>query len=288
MCASTSTIGFPKGYFVDNKDELGQLPVCHASDIRLVRVKETLRNRDLNPTLFVIDDEENILQAARAGVELLGVFISSNAHPPAGFLDNPVLSGADIACVAHTDVRDIFGSERLSRVFALARWHDRPQLTDILDRPGDIIVLDGVRLVGNIGAIIRNACAFRAAGVVVVDSGLSDLVDRRLIRASRGTVFSIPVVFAEPEEAVAQARAKDIPLAVLDGGAEHAITEIGGLAPRVGLVLGSEKTGPSLIMHEAATSRYRIDISSAIESLNVSVAAAIAMYERARSALQRF
>ncbi|AKK04771.1 rRNA methylase [Corynebacterium mustelae] len=267
---------------MEKNDDLNHVPVCNTSDIRLVRVKETLRNRNLNPTLFVIDDEENIIQAARAGVELLGVFISSTARVSSEFFQEKSLANVDINQVEASDVREIFGSERLSRVFALAKWHDRPNLTSVFDRPGDIVVLDGVRLMGNIGAIVRNACAFGAAGVVLIESDIPDLVDRRLIRSSRGTVFSIPVVVANRAEIIEHARKNDIPFVVLDGGSEKDISEISRQDSQIAIVLGSEKTGPSAVMKDVATTSYRISINPAIESLNVSVAAAIALHERRR------
>src|SRR5699024_3645568 len=120
----------------------------------------------------------------------------------------------------------LFGDRKCSRVFALARAPRRPKLRDLNGTKGDIIILDGVRIDGNIGAITRTACALDAAGVVLIDSGLRTTLDRRLIRASRGLVFAPPVILATRAECIEFIGQERITLATLSADAVDPLRSI--------------------------------------------------------------
>lgn len=143
-----------------------------------------------------------------------------------------------------------------------------------------ILILDGVRLTGNIGALTRTAAAFDAAGIVLVNSGLISVYDRRLIRASRGLVFSLPVVTASRHDVPAFLVESDATLVALSVQAVDPVAGLANLPGRVAVLLGSERTGASPQLEAAATHRFSVPINAAVESLNVSVAGALALYER--------
>ncbi|MCK6067267.1 MULTISPECIES: TrmH family RNA methyltransferase [Microbacterium] len=244
------------------------------------RVRDILRSSAVRRRTFVIDDEENILEAVRSGVRLdsvYGTVDQQSRHAPlaaAGLTDAPFHLLADDVVAA------LFGTDRRSRLFALARTPPPAVLADVIARPGDIVVLDGVRLMGNVGAVIRSARAFDAAGVVLLDSGVPTVVDRRLVRSSRGTVFAMPVVLADAGELQRCLDRADIPVASLSARAPAPLSEAGLVDRRLALLMGSERRGASARMEEGAALRFHVPVSPAVESLNVSVAAAIALYER--------
>jgi TrmH family RNA methyltransferase len=242
------------------------------------RVSDVLRSRATRPKVFVIDDQENIEQAVASGVELDSVYVTASA---ADLL--PTLAGLAPAASAHIVddgvAGNLFGEHRHARVFAIARTPRMPTLRELGRTAGDIVVLDGVRLVGNIGAITRTACALSAAGVVVVDSGLRSVLDRRLIRASRGLVFATHVVLAGRSECADFVRAEQLTAVSLEADAVEPLASIRVVDERLALILGGERTGVSSELAALTTHRYAIPMNAKVESLNVSVAAGIALYE---------
>ena len=243
------------------------------------RLRDVLRQGNRSSNLFVIDDEENVLQAVRAGVRLDSLYLSEGSRA------DDARAAADTAEVpTHTLVdtvsRDLFGGEKRSRVFALARAPRQATLNDLRERPGDIVVLDGVRLAGNIGAIIRTSCALGAAGVVLIDSGMSSILDRRLIRSSRGLLFAVPVIMSAASELQRFLRAEQIPLVTLATDGTERLEQVGRIHERVALLMGSEREGASVRMDGTARYKLAIPMTPEVESLNVSVAAALALWER--------
>lgn len=102
-----------------------------------------------------------------------------------------------------------------------------------------------MKIVGNIGAIVRTSFALGAAGIVLVDSDLTTIADRRLIRASRGYVFSLPIVLASRADAIAHFRRTGVPLIAFDTEGDLAVSDLRDADEQLALVLGSEKTGTS-------------------------------------------
>lgn len=245
---------------------------------RLRRIADVLRSRSRRPTMFVIDDEENIAQAIRCGIELESLYVTESTigegSPSLAHLgDVPVYIVTDAAA------RGLFGKERRTRFFALAHAPKPPAFRDLSGAEGDVIVLDGVRLVGNIGAITRTACALGAAGVVLIGSGLFSTLDRRLVRASRGLVFATPVVIASHAQCEAFLKEEGLAVVTLSADAAEPLSRVRTLPGRVAIVLGSERAGVSAEFETVTTKRYAIPMTEDAESLNVSVAAAIALYE---------
>jgi TrmH family RNA methyltransferase len=246
----------------------------------LRRVAEVMRSSGPHPRSLIVDDEENIIQAIAAGVEIDALYATLGAVLPEGLQCHA--TPVPRYLVGATVMKDLFKAEKRSRVFALARAPEPATLPDVAGRGGDVIVLDGVRLAGNIGAIVRSACAFDAAGVILIASGLRNVFDRRLIRASRGLAFSIPIIPASYHELAGFLRAEGIPLASLDADADLPLSAISGSSKRIALLMGSERTGASPDLERLADWRCSVPMSQRVESLNVSVAAGIAVYERRR------
>jgi tRNA G18 (ribose-2'-O)-methylase SpoU len=107
-----------------------------------------------------------------------------------------------------------------------------------------------------------------------------DIYDRRIIRASRGYIFSLPVVTATTEEFIHFCRAKALPILAMTVQAETLVQEAAAISKPLAIVFGNEKDGNSAMLLNAATLRVQIPIHSRVESLNVSTAAGIALYNR--------
>ena len=137
---------------------------------------------------------------------------------------------------------------------------------------GDLsLYLHGVGDPGNVGTVIRSAHAL-ADGPVVLGPGCADPFSPKAVRASMGSVFARPPARAAFDELAGSTVA-------LDGSAERAIGEIHASAPVV-LCLGAERDGLPPELLEQAGQRVRIPLRpDGPESLNVAMAATVALYE---------
>ncbi len=143
-----------------------------------------------------------------------------------------------------------------------------------------IVVLEGVEKPGNLGAVLRSADAAGADAVVLCDAP-TDLYNPNLIRASIGAVFSRPVAVASSEDTIAWLKSRNIQIltAQLQDSQWYYDTDMtGGTA----IVMGTESTGLSDKWRDAADAHIRIPMLGRLDSLNVSVAAAILLFEAVR------
>ena len=148
-----------------------------------------------------------------------------------------------------------------------------------------IIVLERVEKPGNLGAILRTAEAAGVDAVIVCDP-LTDLYNPNLIRASIGGVFNVPTVVCTSEECIAFLKANHIKIltAQLQDSYEYYDYD---MTQATALVMGTESTGLTQQWREAADAHIRIPMLGRLDSLNVSVSAAILMYEAVRQRKQK-
>lgn len=142
-----------------------------------------------------------------------------------------------------------------------------------------VLVTENVEKPGNLGALLRTA---DAAGVdAVVACGEPDLGNPNLVRASVGTVFYLPVATSTPQAAVDWLRRRRLRIATTEPAAEREYTDADLTGP-LAIVVGAEDTGVSEVWRQEADLRVRIPMLGRNDSLNVSVAAAVLIYEAVR------
>ena len=241
--------------------------------------KALARSGRMELNLILIDDEENILQALDAGVEMHSLYYSG-VDMLSTELTRKLPPGLSIHEVAKRTCKKLFENDKISRVFALARTPSACSLDSLLEIPRDLVALEDLTISGNIGAIIRTSLAFGAGGLILLNAEPVDIYDRRLIRASRGHVFSLPVLTATTAEFLHFCQQSRLPILVMTTRSDHTEPEAASLPERLVIVLGSEKDGSSETLMKAATLRVRIPTLSRVESLNVSTAAGIILYNR--------
>ena len=155
------------------------------------------------------------------------------------------------------------------------------RLEDLVLGPAPlVVVLESVEKPGNLGAVLRSADAARADAVIVCDP-LTDLWNPNLIRASLGGIFTVPTVCASSAETIDWLRARGIRILTAqlqDSSWYYDIDMTVGTA----LVMGTESTGLTDRWREAADAHIRIPMRGRLDSLNVSVSAAILLFEAVR------
>jgi len=235
--------------------------------------------QDLNQIL--IDDEENILQALDAGVEIESVYCAGEEVVSETLRKN-LTAGATIHEVAKRTTKKLFENDKISRIFAIAETPRSLGLEALKTVTKDVVVLEDLSISGNIGNIIRTSLALGVGGIILLNMDPLDIYDRRLIRASRGYVFSLPIMTTSTRQLIDYCQQNNQPLLVTSATATRTVDEIASIPERLLIVFGSEKEGASPEIEQAATLQVRIPINKQVESLNVSAAAGITLYNRAR------
>ncbi len=158
-------------------------------------------------------------------------------------------------------------------------------LADALDAetPGLVVACDSITDPRNLGAIVRSAAAFGAHGVIIPERRSAQMTAAAW-KTSAGAAARVPVALVTNlNRTLKQYADAGFTVVGLDGEAETDIAGFPGIDGPVLLVVGSEGEGLSRLVSENCEVLAHIPIGSAVESLNASVAAAIALYEVSRS-----
>ena len=143
-----------------------------------------------------------------------------------------------------------------------------------------VVVLESVEKPGNLGAVLRTAEAAHVDAVIVCDP-LTDFYNPNVIRASIGGVFSVPTAACSSKACIAFLKAQGIRIltAQLQDSYDYYDYD---MAHATAIVMGTESTGLTDIWRQAADAHIRIPMLGRLDSLNVSVSAAILIYEAVR------
>jgi len=142
-----------------------------------------------------------------------------------------------------------------------------------------VLVAEGVEKPGNLGAMLRTADAAGVDAVIAADA-VTDWGNPNVVRASKGTVFSVPVASDTTAATIAWAQRHGIRMVVTTPETEVRYTDVDLTGP-VAIVVGAEKHGVSQALLDAGE-RVRIPMSGKANSLNVAAAAAIVLFEAVR------
>lgn len=164
----------------------------------------------------------------------------------------------------------------------IAEVHSVPRSLEDL-RLGEsplVMVLESVEKPGNLGAVLRSADAAGADAVIVCDP-LTDIWNPNLIRSSIGAVFSVPVAVCTSADAIAFLKKRGIRIltAQLQDSEWYYDTDMTGATA---LVMGTESTGLTQAWRDSADAHIKIPMLGRLDSLNVSVSAAVLLYEAVR------
>lgn len=230
--------------------------------------------------LFVVEGRREIEHCLEGGYELSSVFYCPEILPelPAGIDESIVfeLSSSVYGKVAYREGTEGIIAEVRSKSLGL------DGLAALLDGKENplLMVLESVEKPGNLGAVLRSADAAGADAVLICDP-LTDIYNPNLIRASIGAVFTVPVIACSSEDAIRwlQQRGFAILTAQLQDSSLYYDCNMTGATA---IVMGTESTGLSDQWRRAATAHIRIPMLGRLDSLNVSVSAAILLFEAIR------
>ena len=224
----------------------------------------------------------NLVEAALRRGLVSEVFVTENAAER--FAD--LLAGAPTQLVTERAAKALSDTVTPVGLVAVCTLPDADLEQVLADGPTLVAVPVGVSEPGNAGTIIRVADAMGADAVILAGPSV-DPYNGKCLRASAGSIFSIPVV-AEPDTDAVVAGLRDAGLqvlaTVLDGSVS--LDDI-DLARPTAWLFGPEAHGLPADVVELATARVRIPMAGNAESLNIGSAAAICLYQSARASRDR-
>ncbi len=240
----------------------------------IVKLREDKRQRKLDGLMLV------------EGYDELTLALSTGLKP------QTVLTAPELASVS----MDIPSAEIVTMtraVFEKISYRDNPDgwlgifpvpktaLEDLkLSESPLVIVAESVEKPGNLGAILRTADAAHVDAVIVCDPRV-DLWNPNVVRASRGTIFTVPTVEADSPNALAFLKLRKMRVLAATPSAEVLYTDV-DLKEPIALAVGTEDEGLTDFWMRNADIKVKIPMLGKVNSLNVSIATALITYEAVR------
>ena len=250
------------------------------------RIRAALELRDRRARdragLTLVDGLREVGRALDGGVAIVEAFIDEAATDVAitAFAARLSAAGARVHPTAGPALDRLGFGDRTEGIVAVVRTPSTTLAGLALPDDPLIVVLEGVEKPGNLGAVLRSADGAGADAVLVADP-TTDPWNPNAIRASLGTIFGRPVVTATSTDVLAFLRAHGIrPVAAIVEASE-AYTDANLDGP-LALILGSEAEGLGPMWRAHDIERVHLPMHGLADSLNVSVAAAILLYEARR------
>ncbi len=233
----------------------------------LQQVKKLLSSRKEreNTGLFVADGTKLLAEAVRFWPGLDTVILSDGVQ-----VDVP--DGVRVLRVPEDVMESISPMATPQGAVFVCRL---PQQTALIPK-APMLLLDGIQDPGNLGTILRTADALGVQAVLL--EGCADPYSHKVVRASMGAVFRMPVVQATWEEVSVALRAAAIPVAVTalsEKASDIRCADVQNMA----VVIGSEGQGVRQQILESADKQLIIPMNPHCESLNAGIAAAIVMWQ---------
>ncbi len=234
-----------------------------------------------------IESVRLIEEAVRSGLRFRALFFSASAEERAQKLLPQISSHAETLLLPDDVFAGAVATESPQGVAALVRCKDFA-LNDALAGVAAegrratplVVVAVGVQDAGNLGTIVRSAEAFGASGVLLAEKTVGRF-NPKVVRASAGSIFRVPVVPVEVKSLLPQLRERGLRLVATSSHKGTPLPEA-RLSGPLGLLIGSEGAGLPREIMTHIDETVAIPHSPRVESLNAGVAASIVLYEISR------
>ncbi len=250
-----------------------------------VRLKER-RDRE-ESGLFLIEGYREISRAIQSKVAFEALFFSPHyflgSNEPA-LIEQAAKNGAKLYECAEQVFSKLSYRDRPDGLVAVAKQmrYCLSNLDKVVENAKNplFIIAEAIEKPGNLGTILRSADAVKADGVIVCDR-CTDIYNPNVVRASTGTLFTLPVVEASGEETLQWLRQKKITIMAATPSASLEFTEA-DMKGSLAIAVGTEQLGLSKRWMEAAELQVRIPMMGVADSLNVATATTLLLYEALR------
>jgi TrmH family RNA methyltransferase len=243
----------------------------------------TLRNKKERDEekLFLIEGYREILRAEKIVIKELfyceELFLKDNER---ALIERVLNSGAQIFKCSRRVFEKISYRDRPDGLLAIAeQTYLRLQDISIVKDPL-FVVLESIEKPGNLGTILRSSDGAKVDGVIVVDPH-TDIFNPNVVRASIGTLFTVPLIISTVDETIAFFKQRKVKVVATSPHAKRAYFETDLTGP-IALVMGCEQYGLSQRWLKEADINIFIPMLGKADSLNVATAATIVIYEALR------
>lgn len=216
--------------------------------------------------LFIVEGEHLVEEALKSDWELETIVIKENFEP------NFDLSNHLVEAISDHVFAHLSETKTPQGILAIVKMREEEEY-----KKNRLLILDAVQDPGNLGTMIRTA---DAAGfdAIILGGGTVDLYNDKVIRASQGSIFHIPIIELSLETAVDQL--KESGVSICASTLERAVpVQTIEWPEQVGLIVGNEGSGVNQTLIEKSDLLVHIPIYGKAESLNVSIAAGVMMYQ---------
>ena len=251
------------------------------------RIKKLLRLRKRSErdeeNVVMIEGYRELLRALNAGWPMEELYMAPSlflGENEADLIQKAHESGAKLFECSEGVFRKIAYRDRPDGLLALApQVHCRLEELGELENPF-LLVMVGIEKPGNLGTMLRSADGAGVDAVLLCDP-VTDIYNPNTVRASVGTLFTVPVIESSYEECVPWLQAQGIPLLAATPHTDRSLYQTNLTGP-VAIAVGSEMHGLDERWMTAADLKVSLPMRGIADSLNVSTAAALVLYETLR------
>jgi len=243
----------------------------------LIRLKKTSERKKQG--LIIIDGLREIELALESGVEIIDLFFC----PEISKNEKTRLKGMNSELVTIVSVnifKKICYKESPDGYFALAKSKELNIESVSLNKNALVVILENVEKPGNLGAVIRTSFAAKV-DLIIINDNQTDIYNPNVIRASEGLLFKQKIVNITINNTVTWLKKNNISSYAAATTSRTDYTKV-NMKKSTAIILGSESRGLSRDWLNKADKLIKIPMQSGIDSLNVSVSAAILIYEAKR------
>jgi len=259
----------------------------HIESLTNGRIKSLVRlrkRRERNATgLFLIEGYRELTRALTAGIDIDALYVCEQLflgpNEP-GLIDHAKSAGAEVVTVDPEPFAKASYRDRPEGLLAVARQFDTSlDRIDLASEPL-VLVAEAIEKPGNLGTMLRTADAAGLAGVIVTDP-TTDPFNPNVVRASLGTLFTVPVAVTDTPSAISHLAQHGVTTYATtpDTDVAHYDSDLRGSSA---IVIGSEQYGLSDVWLDAADERIVIPMPGSVDSLNAAMAAGIVIFEALR------
>lgn len=246
---------------------------------QLIGLKER-RDRD-ESGLFLIEGYRELKRAADADIHIHSLFICPDLFLGSNEPELIKQIGTEVYTLPPHLFEKISYRDRPDGLIAIAHQM-KLGLKDLhpKNKRPFYVVAESIEKPGNLGTILRSADGVGADGVIVCDR-CTDIYNPNVVRASVGTLFTLPVVEAKGSDAFLWLKDKKIKVVAATPAANAEYTEVDLTGP-IAIVVGTEQLGLSDLWMQAADIQVKIPMKGVADSLNVATATTLLLYEALR------
>jgi TrmH family RNA methyltransferase len=258
-------------------------PITSAQNQRIKNFAHLQKARERKAqNVFIVEGEKEYCRAIEYHYQFTAIFVCFDVIAEAQFkvLSEGVNSNAEVFPVSKDVFEKIAYREGSGGIIALARPKSHV-LTDLKlpDKPL-LLILEAVEKPGNLGALLRTADAAGIDAVIVCDPQ-TDIYNPNVVRSSIGCLFSVPLAVCNSQEAISWMKQQGITIYCTYLKAAVPYTEV-DFTRASAIVMGTEADGITDLWVDAADQNIIIPMQGSADSMNVSTAAAVVVFEACR------